>query len=339
MVMALKKELPVGEAVFYQYIHKTIGYNNHSKFLVSMMKKPGLTDIIPFQMKIMVSKLPGPCGDVLNNIFQYRGVFFYTLDLVKEMVFIMVIKNRMDQVVDAAGNWTNSTAEQLLWHLAIASIVVTHVLACIQCFHKRDKVFNMDIIEERERRKLNIFLILTIPILPLLFMIRLAELQVKLHKNIDRFKKKKISCNEYFVTKQILETRLTLKSMYFLINLLFSGVLPSTTASPEFESWRVRLNTCPASWCLSPLWHSGKSTSLDPKVIGCVSISHPFFAGKYHYFYSVAQATLTGENPAQAVFYFFTLALTLLTPVSNLVRHTDTCLKVRRIEEEPTVNY
>ena len=201
LIMKIKRTLEIGDFKFFEYLRTTVGSTQNSQYLISLMKMPGRLDDTKFKIKTMLLKLPKVVNNIIASIYWYSPVFFYTLDVIKDIIFISILGNTLDQVKDEVGELANSRAEQLLWIWSVSSVVVTHVITGLHCFFNRAIVFDVKDMSKRRRTIFNLLLICICPLLPMIYMLSLARLQTKLQKKKVQFQKKELSNQEYLLSK------------------------------------------------------------------------------------------------------------------------------------------
>ena len=202
LISKMKRTLEIGDLKFFEHVRITVGSRQSSLYLISLMKMPGRLDAAKFKIKSILLKWPKVVNNMIASIYWYSPVFFYTLDVIKDIVFISILRNTLDEVKDESGDLANSRAEQLLWIWSVGSVVVTHAITGFHCFLNRSIVFNINAMSKRSGTMLSLLLIFICPILPMFYMIRLARWQTKLQNKKVRFQKKELSNQEYLLAKK-----------------------------------------------------------------------------------------------------------------------------------------
>ena len=214
MVLDLKKKLELEDTVFFQYVQNKIGRNKYSKFLVGLKKKPGFLEVKTFQFQKIVSNAPVILQNSFYNILMLSPAFFYIFDFTKDIVFVNIIRNTLNQIVEEDGTMANSEAEQYLWFASILFLVSTHILTGLLCFNARHNVFRTEQMSKNSVVFFNMLLLITCPLLPMFYMLSLGNLKRKLQKNAESYNKNKITIQEYLLEKQEIDSRYKQVNIY-----------------------------------------------------------------------------------------------------------------------------
>lgn len=239
----MRKTLGITDDAFFNHVKKTFGSSNLSSYVVSLRKKPLPMEILQFRTKQVLYRAPGFILDGLTVVRRFNPIFFYLLDIIKDIIFLTILRNTLDQVKEENGELANSKVEQLLWYVAVDFVILTHILTGMLCFLRREEVFPLARMTPRSRGCYALLLLLLCPLLPIFFMMRLAFLQRRLQRTTTGYLRGEVSCEELVLMRQDMEGRcrpiVTCLASVRLIEGSFEAIPQLLVLSSFISFWKV----------------------------------------------------------------------------------------------------
>ena len=201
---ALVKYLNVDESLAIEHVRKSFGSHQMANFFLSLRNPLSRPEKMFYALNENLMKMTKAANFVFLAVV---SLFFQLLDKVKDLFFLLIIWNTLKQITEN-GERATSTAEQNLWVGCIVSLGVTYLVVGLYCFINKDIMFKNTYKSYSTRIAFSSLLILLFPILPLLYLVKLAMTKRKMNLLTENYKSKKITAEEYFHISQILHARI-----------------------------------------------------------------------------------------------------------------------------------
>ena len=296
------RQANMDEELFFKHIKTCVGHHRLTSMLIRIRKEPTKIETAIFNLrKYIKNKIPSTVKNLSNSLLCLYIPLSQLIDLVKDVVFILIIKNILSTLSpknEDAQWWfstSNSEAEKYIFVAMLTSIIIAYAIICIYCYIYRNIVLISNFPQAWTRVLFESSVLILVPFLPFIYSIHHGWLKIKNYKLKAAYRKKAMKFEEFLYYSERLSKQMKAVEIVVADIKVLEGALESI---PQLIFLLLYVSFLPLHF-YGTHW-------------------------KRSYSYSVGTSLLNTSDSQQKILFYSSLVLSLIGPIKSCVRHTDT---------------